>query len=323
MPGVPGMYHLVLRAVPAAAQQAVAGLLARAFSLKDANCTAIAASAPILLLNDLDEAEVIATCFALSPLERAGATIDAITQVPEEIGRIDWPRRPQIFRRDMGELVADLETVVAIGETRLSLRELIGPQLRALGGRIAPSPATTRLANSARAQFNGIQLPEITPFSTPVLPPGPSGAPADDGLSRLNELFPDDSALTAPSKDDISSLLDKILPDEAPAAAPAAVPTPSTPLHAQRLGQTATANSMSPVGQGWSLFLPKFADDARRQKAVPLIAEHGRMTPEDADSLSRKMIIPVIKGGTQAEAESARQAFAKIGVVAKIKAPGT
>jgi hypothetical protein len=301
-------HHLILRSVPEAVRPQVAGLLGRAFSLKEATCAAVAGSAPILLLPDLTADEAVAVAFALGPLVRQGARLEVVTAPPADVQKIDWPRRPQIFKRDIAELVQDLELVVELGGQQASLKDLIGPRLEALGGRVATTASVTRGA-TPNQPFRGIQLPEITPFSNPVLPPAASGGGAggDDAVSRLNELFPDDGGF-APSSSDISSILDRILPEEGhPPAASG--------------GTSGSGRIPAPAAGGWSLFLPKFADDARRQKAVPLIAEHGRMSAEDAEALSRKMIIPVVKGATQADAEAARQAFARIGVVAKLKGP--
>ena len=70
---------------------------------------------------------------------------------------------------------------------------------------------------------------------------------------------------------------------------------------------------------GHAVFLAKIADEGRRQKAVPLIAEMAKITLEEAEALSKKVIIPVLKGATQAEAEAAKQKFAKIGILARVK----
>ncbi|MFM2089922.1 MAG: hypothetical protein RLZZ127_411 [Planctomycetota bacterium] len=304
---MPSALHLVLRSVPEAARAQVAGLLGRAFSLKEATCTAIAGSAPILLLPDLTHEEAVAVVFALGPMTRAGARLETLAAPPADLPKIDWPRRPQIFKRDIQELVQDLEIVVELGGQQAPLRDLIAPRLQAMGGASITTTAVQRSAPTPNQPFRGIQLPEITPFSNPVLPSAAAGS--DDAVTRLNELFPDDGGF-APSSSDISSILDRILPEEGH--------PPAASGGASGSGRMAVP---APSGGGWSLFLPKFADDARRQKAVPLIAEHGRMSPEDADALSRKMIIPVLKGASQADAEAARQAFAKLGVVAKLKGP--
>ncbi len=297
------LHHLILRSVPEAVRPQVAGILGRAFSLKEATCTAVAGSAPILLLPDLTADEAVAVVFALGPIVRLGATLEAAASVPADVQKIDWPRRPQIFKRDIAELVQDLELVVELGGQQAALKDLIGPRLEALGGRSGFTASVAR-TSTPNQPFRGIQLPEITPFSNPVLPPAAAG---DDAVSRLNELFPDDSGF-APSSSDISSILDRILPEEGHPPAAAGGTSGS--------GRVAVA-----AAGGWSLFLPKFADDARRQKAVPLIAEHGRMSADEAEALSRKMIIPVLKGVSQADADAARQAFARIGVVAKLKGP--
>ena len=72
---------------------------------------------------------------------------------------------------------------------------------------------------------------------------------------------------------------------------------------------------------GFSVFLAKIADESRRQKAVPLIAELAGITTEEADVRSKKVIIPVLKGASKDDAELAKQKFAKIGILARVKGP--
>ena len=46
-----------------------------------------------------------------------------------------------------------------------------------------------------------------------------------------------------------------------------------------------------------------------------------KITPDEAEALSKKVIIPVLKGASQADAEAAKQKFAKIGILARVKGP--
>ncbi|MCX8039950.1 MAG: hypothetical protein N3B15_05190, partial [Planctomycetota bacterium] len=85
----------------------------------------------------------------------------------------------------------------------------------------------------------------------------------------------------------------------------------------------AGSGSHAPVAaqQGYSLFIAKVIDEERRQKAAALIAEIAKITPAEADALTRKMIIQVLRGVSREEAEAAKAQFAKIGILARIKGP--
>ena len=322
-------YSYILRDVPEATRPAVAQLLGRLFNLKDTTCASIAESAPIVLLADLEQNEAAVLVVILQCLTRAGAVTEVVQGYPEDLGKIDWPRRPQVFRRDLSEHLADFQFVPP--GSRTSLVALCAGVLPGVNPvQVSPPAAPPISVPGTRPELKSMSLPEITPFGgMPVLPPASAGGTpgtrstfkppttrvaagggSDDPISRLNELFPDDeSSGFVPNNQDITSILNKLLPDEDNAASSsdrrAAVPTPST-------GSGAI---------GHAVFLAKIADEGRRQKAIPLIAELAKVTTEEADALSKKVIIPVLKGATKDEAEAAKVRFAKIGILARVKGP--
>jgi hypothetical protein len=330
-------YTFILRECPAPAKAAIAQFLGKAFSLKDSTCASIADSAPIILLPDLNPDEAAAMHLALSGLVRLGAVTELATGVGDDLPKIDWPRRPQIFKRDVADHVADLALQVPGPQGPTTLLQLVSQTAGLAGAKAAPPPERSGTdpvitpAHATRpAEFRGIQLPEITPFGgAPTLPPTPMPAtkpptsssnrqpmarpPAgeDDALSRLNELFPEDeSSGFLPNNSDITSILDRLLPDE---DASSGSNTPSS----------GSSNRMAATSglTGHSVFLAKIADEGRRLKAAELIAEMAKISSEEADALSKKVIIPVLKGATKDEAEAAKARFAKIGILARIKAP--
>ncbi|NRA39501.1 MAG: hypothetical protein HRU15_15275, partial [Planctomycetes bacterium] len=185
-------------------------------------------------------------------------------------------------------------------------------------------------------EFTGANLPEVTPFSNMALSDdqpvsaNPSGnvlSEDSDIGNRMDQLFGDDDDEIAPSSKNITSVLDRILPDEkqgtgtitrnSPAAiAPIAAPPPRMPPP----GEISGSNQILPSGTGnFSLFLSKIPDENRRKNAIPLLIELAKITEEDAEKLAKKVIIPVLKGVSQEEAESAKHRFAEIGVLARIK----
>jgi hypothetical protein len=317
-------HTLILRACPEGHREAAAVLLGKLFSLKEHTCAQIVGSAPIVLLNGLGGEEAAAVRLLAHGMVNLGCTIEIQPQLPPDLPKIDWPRRPQVFKRELTEWVSDFQI-------QLRLPGGQGTRLLDLLAAIAGSGTEIQItrphgAPSAKSEFRGAALPEVTPFSTPALPPPTSNpvttrspsagqqrlAPppppphGDETSNRLDELFPEESGGFLPGKDDVASLLDKLLPDEeAQTAAP----------------PSGLAKTLPAAGGGWAVFLGKITDEARRQKAVPLIAELAKVTPEEAENLSKKMIIPVVKNGSKEEAEAAKAQFGKIGILARVKGP--
>lgn len=353
---MPARYTLILRECSETAKAHVAQFLGRAFSLKDATCQTIAGSTPIALLSDLSPEEAAAMQLVMGGLAHDGVVIEYSAEASDELPKIDWPRRPAVFKREIPEYVEDFRLPVACPDCRAGhplldlLMARLGPGEGSAGYTPAEAPKTipangaisgarTAVSQPASKEFKGAHLPEITPFATPVLPqpptssaakpptagsggtkgvnrtpmPPPPAADADVG-SRLNELFPEEEGGGfIPDNSDITSILNRLLPDEEGGGGGPAAP-----------GGSSSSNRLSsmPVA-GFSVFLAKIGDEARRQKAVPIIAELGRLSTEEAEALSKKVIIPVLKGVSKEEAEAAKQKFAKIGILARVKGAET
>ncbi len=342
-------FALVLRACPEASRQAVGQFLGKAFSLKDGTCVAIAEAAPIVLLPDLALDEAAAMSLVLSGLKRLNAQIEFTDANMDDLPKIDWPKRPQIFKRELADHLSDLNTIVPCpdGSTRtvisLLIANLTGQALTVAVSAIRPSSpprpvaeAPRSLPQPARADapsappqgesragtqpFAGATLPEITPFSSPTVP-----ATADDDVrSRLDQLFPveDGSGGFVPDNADIAKILDGLLPEEEPSSAGRdALKAGTQNLNSSLHSTSKVVSIIAVTSGGYALFLAKISDEARRAKAVPVLAELGKLSTADAEALSKKVIIPVLKGVTKDEAEAARQRFAKIGILARVKAP--
>lgn len=360
-------YTFILRACPDASKPAIAQLLGKAFSLKDSTCASIADSAPIVLLPDLTHEEAAAMYVVLAGFTRAGAVIEFASDVSDDLPKIDWPRRPSVFKREIPEYVADFQLLIPLDggrkEPLINLLQQAFPGGSHTGSNIAvtisagtgkvdrPAKETSGRASVAKpsTEFRGLNMPEITPFGgVSALPPPlpqlsklPAAAPQvaraapaaatpqgsttkDDTVLRLNELFPEEeSSHFVSNSQDITSILNKMLPDEEasgstimPISSPSPAGHPVGSGHRPSLGSGGHSVLSVP---GHAVFLAKITDEGRRQKAVPLIAEMAKISLEEADTLSKKVIIPVLKGATQAEAEAAKQKFAKIGILARVK----
>jgi len=319
-------YTLILRACPESHRESAAVFIGKLFSLKEHTCQQIVASCPIVLLTGLGREEAAAIHLLVHGLASVGAQIELSGNPPGDLPKIDWPRRPQVLKRELSEWVVDLQVQVPVGGSQARIIDLL---VAALEGK----PST-------KAEFKGASLPEVTPFATPALPPEsrpattrtplppppvanrtplpPPPQPAagegasEDPMSRLNELFPEEEGGGfMPGKEDITNILNRILPDEEGSAGGGA-----------NSASTGSSRRNSESGSGgFSVFLAKIADEERRKKAAALIAEIGKVPAEEAESLSKKMIIPVLRGVSKDEAEAAKAQFGKIGILARVKGP--
>jgi hypothetical protein len=328
-------YSLVLRACPEESREAVALVLGKAFSLKEKTCDSIAASTPIVLLTELKKEEAAALSLALIPLQQPkGTKLEFTTGNVEDLPKIDWPKRPLIFKQDIADHVAACEINLPCPGCRKTyhLLNLLAARLDLDTVKPSTQPGTEEVTikkpGEKGREFKGAHLPEITPFFNQALPPVSGAAPPPpttepaaegDAESRLNEMFPDDNGGggLAANNEDINSILNRLLPDEeqmaddgAPAVAPAPANVPSGP-------QIAAGGA----GAGYSVFLAKITDEARRAKVMSLLMELAQISNEEADQLSKKVIIPVLRGASKEEAESAKLRFAKIGILARVKGP--
>jgi hypothetical protein len=347
---MPDTFTIILRECPPASRNGVAQFLGKAFSLKDSTCAAIASSAPIILVAGLAREEAAAMSLTLSGIQRLGGVLEFTTADQGDLPKIDWPKRPLVFKREITEHLEDLHTQVPLpGGRRSPVLELLiaglGTQQVTVSGDLqgeaevdvavaikpaaakpAPKPAAAATATPAPAKFESMPLPEITPFSSPVVGGGAKApaAPAPSAKAETEDagaLFPEEAEQGGfvPNNEDITNILDRLLPeDEAPAGG--GKPATSGSRRSAAVG-AAPAAAGGGGGGGYSVFLAKIGDEARRTKAVDLIAELAKIGKEEAEGLSKKVIIPVLKGASKDEAESAKQKFAKIGILARVKGP--
>ena len=315
-------YTLVLRECSDAAKAHVAQFLGKAFSLKEVTCQTIAGSAPIALLSDLTADEAAVMQVVMGGLGRDGAIIQYSNEANDDLPKIDWPRRPAVFKREIADYVLDFSIAMPCLDCSAThpLIEVLLKRLTQTWGdggsskAYVPSVAAAKPGTGATTGSRSV-VPTTKPFtgtrsSLPQPMPQSAAAANDDAVSRLNELFPEEEnpAGFIPNNNDITSILNRLLPDEESSSSSA--PTAS--------GQSSARLSAVPAN-GHSVFLAKISDEARRLKAVPLIAELAKISSEEAETLSKKVIIPVLKGASKDDAESAKQRFAKIGILARVK----
>lgn len=346
------MYAIVLRSCPDHAVDELVGVLSAAFSVKEATAKAVIESAPIVLIDELDGVEAGILQLALRPMEALGAEVECAPHTDPDLPKIDWPRKPKIFKRSLESWHYDLQLVVPLGDGRqASLIDLlaarVGHATSASTGALQPQsaryPGTDSLAPHSgpmpvavdsgsrreasdpltqRREFQGSDLGEITPFSNPVLPTvdvgtSPTPSPASGAIgSRMDEIFAADEPGVMPSSNDIDSAFAALM------GGSGADDADDVGFFggADDSGGQAMAMSVA-SGPSFAVFLAKIPDPNRQKKAVPLLAELAGIEESEAATLAKKMIIPVTKGLSKDEAEQVKHRFAEIGVLARIK-PG-
>lgn len=309
-------YSLVLKSCPDEVRDAVAQVLARAFSLKDATSASITLSTPIVLVSGMNMEEAASLMLAVQPITTAGGVVEFSNADLGELPKIDWPKRPSIFKREIADHVIDFQVPLRCPACQRSHRlvDMLVSRLTSISGGMA-------VGGKGPQEFKGSHLPEVTPFSNVALKtPVPSSQPmgqasgGDDALSRLNEMFPDEGSSFIPNDEAITNLLDRLLPDEEGST------SVGGQTGANKMLSGDSSRKMKAVG-GYAVFLAKITDENRRTKSVPLIAELAKITEAEADIMSKKPIIPVLKAASKEDAEAAKAKFAKIGILARIKAP--
>jgi hypothetical protein len=341
-------YTIILRECPQASRAGIATFLGKAFSLKENTCTAIASSAPIILIGGLAREEAAAMSLALSGIQRLGGILEFSTSDQGDLPKIDWPKRPLVFKREISEHLEDLQTAVPLPDGRRNA--LINLLIAGLGSQTVtiaedpeheaepeadaveikpaarPHASPPPMASPQVQKLDAMPMPEITPFATTGLHARPNAAvptpargaapvPAGgDAGARHGEFFPEDAEQNGfvPNNEDITNILDRLLPEDESSGQDRRSGTPNR-------NKSATTTPLP--GAGFSVFLAKIADEGRRTKAAELIAELAHISKDEADQLSKKVIIPVLKGASKDEAEVAKQKFAKIGILARVKGP--
>ncbi len=329
-------YQIVLRECRPDSLEQVAQAISLAFGVKDSTAVTVVQSAPIILLADLTEQEAAALQLTLRCLELSGGAVEYTNaDSGEELPKIDWPKRPKIFKRSIGSYPAEYALDLPASTGRVRLIDLLAARLNGTSAPITDSHGNSGdsggykpqnvSGNGSRREFQGSDLGEITPFSNPILPPpnaadsgsadvqpGTAGIDAAQVGSRMDELFggSDDTETgnVVPSTNDITKIIDQLLPEDELASASGASATATG-------GGTATATG----GGRFSVFLNKINDENRRKKVVPLLMDMVNIEEGEAEGLAKKMIIPVLKNVSKDEAEAAKHRFAEIGVLARIR----
>ncbi|MCC8191193.1 MAG: hypothetical protein LIP77_11270 [Planctomycetes bacterium] len=161
MPNPAVTMHLLLEKVPEDRQPDAALFLSGCFSLPPASTRGIAASGPIALLSDLGPDQAEAVLAEVRPSLPAGVELRlAGSGEAEKISRLQWPRPPRIYGRELKEFGRDVEThrlsCPDCGADFLVRRNAAG-QLTAVREKKQESSRRLIPANDADPLFSGIK----------------------------------------------------------------------------------------------------------------------------------------------------------------------
>lgn len=103
-------YRIIMEKVPADKQTDAALFLSGCFSLPQASTKGIAASGPIALVTDIEQKQAEAIMAELSPVLPEGVVLRVADDVDKNVSRLQWPRPPRVYGRELDEFARDNES---------------------------------------------------------------------------------------------------------------------------------------------------------------------------------------------------------------------
>ena len=122
-------FCLILQDCPHEQRQQAAATLSVAFSLKQNTCETVMESLPIVILDGLSSDECAALIAALAPLTMSGLELRYGLEDPTELPKIDWPKRPKIFKRPLDNIPQEYKFTVPLPDgTSATMLDLLRAQ---------------------------------------------------------------------------------------------------------------------------------------------------------------------------------------------------
>lgn len=210
-----GLSRIVLEAVAANKQTALARILQERFGLSGSMAAKIVKAAPIVLLNQLAPEEARLLCTALTAIAQQGGALKVEGMGVRKLPVIGWPTPPRIDGEGIPDILERLRGKEGVRVTcpccgaQLSLSISVAASCAEAGGDSGSAPG-----NSA--------TPSPTPPSSEPAPssqPVPADAPAKGGMHKDDPVRKDpppkkaDSSKPAPSPADIAASKKKVEED--------------------------------------------------------------------------------------------------------------
>lgn len=276
---------IVLHAVPEAARAAVARQLVVYFALDPASAKAITDGAPLILIDQLEPFEAAPLMVVLSGVSRAGGEL-AVSPPDPALGRVSWPKRPRILRREIEDHVADFAWPVHLPSGQTTLGQLITAEL------------TSCLPSPAKGGESGGRAAIETSFLA-------------DAAQAIG-LLPDDGMPGQPAAGEPASLSDSFFGR----AIGSLDNLPDDGFH------SAAAPAQAAAAATHEVLLFPITDPGRQERAAQVLASFG-LDPAEAKTRAAKRIPAVALACAQrAQAEDCVAKLSKLGAMAKVRTKG-
>ncbi len=299
--------QIVLQKVPEQDQPGAAMFLSGCFSLPPVSTRAIASSAPIALLAGLSPAQADAIMAELAPTLPQGVEIQVSPQSAAAIARLQWPRPPRIYGKDLDDFAAPEETarelkcpicggVLSLTPDGALLKALLSHNTgrRPDDEPLRRSDAASRAANDRDPLFSGVK---------------PLG-PANTRHASLRSLQAGDTGFWFDSKGDFASA--PLPPPEGASPLPAAGET----SHSRRVRPSAGLAAFMKPGV-FAVVLARTRD----AQTVKMIAEIMGIPEPEAMDRCLGLSLPVARDIALDEAQNLLARLRSLGAKARIVKP--
>ncbi len=333
-------FNIVLEACAAENLEAITDRIASVFPIRKEMAMQLASSCPIIILDELSQGEANAVYNAMNDVVEAGAAIKVVQSdtLTSKMTRIKWPERPKIKGMDL-ESLSD-QTVEDVGEGTVTKH--VCPHC---GNGILVS--MDQYGENLMVQPDGEVIPSMPAGSSPPPPQQPlAPAGTEEFILSNDDLIAEIEEPHIPKTEEITNILDSVFagtedggtgsglwadnsalepaasdplpPPPSPTPAPAPAPPPAA-------GGFAPAAPADPRGatvgddKSYNVFLPKLTSEDKKTKAIPLIVEISGISEGEAQKLSNRIVIPLVKGVSKEEAEGIKDKFMAIGILPRIR----
>ncbi len=322
-----------------------------AFGLEASVAQQIVKSAPIVFLLGASKAEIKAITPRLIEVSKAGIEFRVTTRSVQRIPKVNWPVRPQFAfgtgPEDAGRSARfnferNIFVCPCCGETFLFRR--VGRPPLGEGESQAPAaqaPAPPRAAPKAMPSLDETAVPP--PQEEPAQEPEIQAEPADNLLAEEppapeeDALLPQEEELAPPEVPAPEPAPEPALDEEpepppppkpvaaakpAPRPAPVAAPkqAPPPPPEPEAEAPAESPEAASGEAGGYNVFLSKITSNDKKEQAAKLISEIKSCPIEEARELAGRLIIPLLKEVSKAEAEAALNKFKGIKITGRMTA---
>jgi len=329
-------YTIVLNSCDSARVEEITVAMASAFPIRKEMALQLASSAPIAILNDLSEIEANASFNELATLSEAGAelTILKTDELGSAVSKVKWPEQPTINGNTVDQLAQEMAMEEAGGGAAGQ-----APVEKACPHCGNPISITMDGTGNVSVEAAGGKAVSVAGTDSAVMGAGVADSGGDDFILSNDDLIAEIEEPHIPKTEEITSVLDSLLPEDPGAGVQQAVgvsalepvsagpntqqtipqvpvqntPPPPPPQAAPQRGETADDKKL------YNVFLPKLSTDDKKEKAIPLMVELAGITNDEANKLANRIVIPLVKGVAKDRADEIKERFMAVGILPRIR----